>query len=119
MLIESELFGHEKGAFTGAIEQRSGRFERADGGTLFLDEIGTLNLTAQAKLLRILQEKEFERIGGTRTLRVDVRIIAATSKDLERSIEEGTFREDLYYRLNVFPIFIPLFGKEDGYPPID
>jgi len=107
MLIESELFGHEKGAFTGAIEQRSGRFERADGGTLFLDEIGTLNLTAQAKLLRILQEKEFERIGGTRTLRVDVRIIAATSKDLERSIEEGTFREDLYYRLNVFPIFIP------------
>ena len=107
MLIESELFGHEKGAFTGAIEQRSGRFERADGGTLFLDEIGTLNLTAQAKLLRILQQKEFERIGGTRTLRVDVRIIAATSKDLERSIEEGTFREDLYYRLNVFPIFIP------------
>jgi len=107
MLIESELFGHEKGAFTGAIEQIRGRFERADGGTLFLDEIGTLNLTAQAKLLRILQEKEFERIGGTQTLRVDVRIIAATSKDLERSIEEGTFREDLYYRLNVFPIFIP------------
>ena len=106
-LIESELFGHEKGAFTGAIEQRMGRFERADGGTLFLDEIGTLNLTAQAKLLRILQEKEFERIGGVRTLRVDVRIIAATSKDLEGSIEEGTFREDLYYRLNVFPIFIP------------
>lgn len=106
-LIESELFGHEKGAFTGATEQRMGRFERADGGTLFLDEIGTLNLTAQAKLLRVLQEREFERIGGTRTLRVDVRIIAATSKDLERSIEEGTFREDLYYRLNVFPIFIP------------
>ena len=106
-LIESELFGHEKGAFTGAIEQRMGRFERADGGTLFLDEIGTLNLTAQAKLLRILQEREFERIGGTRTLRVDVRIVAATSKDLEKSIEEGTFREDLYYRLNVFPIFIP------------
>lgn len=106
-LIESELFGHEKGAFTGATEQRMGRFERADGGTLFLDEIGTLNLTAQAKLLRVLQEKEFERIGGVRTLRVDVRIIAATSKDLERSIEEGTFREDLYYRLNVFPIFMP------------
>jgi Nif-specific regulatory protein len=106
-LIESELFGHEKGAFTGATEQRLGRFERADGGTLFLDEIGTLNLTAQAKLLRVLQEKEFERIGGNRALRVDVRIIAATSKDLERSIEEGTFREDLYYRLNVFPIFMP------------
>jgi Nif-specific regulatory protein len=106
-LTESELFGHERGAFTGATEQRMGRFERADGGTLFLDEIGTLNLVAQAKLLRVLQEREFERIGGNRTLRVDVRIITATSKDLERSIEEGTFREDLYYRLNVFPIFIP------------
>jgi Nif-specific regulatory protein len=106
-LIESELFGHEKGAFTGATEQRMGRFERADGGTLFLDEIGTLNLTAQAKLLRVLQEREFERIGGNRTFRVDVRIVTATSKDLERSIEEGTFREDLYYRLNVFPIFMP------------
>jgi Nif-specific regulatory protein len=106
-LIESELFGHEKGSFTGATEQRRGRFERADGGTLFLDEIGTLNLTAQAKLLRVLQEKEFERIGGNRTFRVDVRIIAATSKDLERSIEERTFREDLFYRLNVFPIFMP------------
>jgi len=106
-LVESELFGHEKGAFTGATEQRMGRFERADGGTLFLDEIGTLNLTAQAKLLRVLQEKEFERIGGNRTIRVNVRIIAATSKDLEKSIQEGIFREDLYYRLNVFPIFIP------------
>jgi Nif-specific regulatory protein len=106
-LIESELFGHEKGSFTGATEQRMGRFERANTGTLFLDEIGTLNLTAQAKLLRVLQEKEFERIGGNRTYRVDVRIIAATSKDLETSIQEGTFREDLYYRLNVFPIFMP------------
>ncbi len=106
-LVESELFGHEKGAFTGANEQRMGRFERANGGTLFLDEIGTLNLAAQAKFLRILQEKEFERIGGQRTLRTDVRVIAATSKDLERSIAEGTFREDLYYRLNVFPIFMP------------
>jgi Nif-specific regulatory protein len=106
-LIESELFGHEKGAFTGATEQRAGRFERADGGTLFLDEIGTLNPTAQAKLLRVLQEKEFERIGGNRTFRTDVRIIAATSKDLERSIGEGTFREDLYYRINVFPVFMP------------
>jgi len=106
-LVESELFGYEKGAFTGATEQRMGRFERANGGTLFLDEIGTLNPTAQAKLLRVLQEKEFERIGGNRTLKVDVRILAATSKDLERSIGEGTFREDLYYRLNVFPIFMP------------
>ena len=106
-LVESELFGHEKGAFTGATEQRMGRFERADGGTVFLDEIGTLSLTAQAKLLRVLQEWEFERIGGNRTLRVDIRIITATSKDLEKSIEEGTFREDLYYRLNVFPIFMP------------
>jgi len=106
-LIESELFGHEKGAFTGAFEQRIGRFEGAHGGTLFLDEIGTLSPTAQAKLLRVLQEREFERIGGHRTVRVDVRIIAATSKDLERSIQEGSFREDLYYRLNVFPIFMP------------
>lgn len=106
-LIENELFGHEKGAFTGASEQRIGRFEGAHGGALFLDEIGTLNLTAQAKLLRVLQQKEFERIGGHRTIHVDVRIIAATSKDLERSMKEGTFREDLYYRLNVFPIFMP------------
>ena len=106
-LIESELFGHERGAFTGATEQRMGRFERADSGTLFLDEIGTLNLAAQAKLLRVLQEKEFERIGGSQTIQVDVRIISATSKDLEKSIEEGTFRQDLYYRLNVFPIFMP------------
>ena len=106
-LIESELFGHEKGSFTGASEQRIGRFERADGGTLFLDEIGTLNLGAQAKLLRVLQEQEFERIGGNRMLHVDVRIIAATSKDLEKSIADATFREDLYYRVNVFPIFMP------------
>ncbi len=106
-LIESELFGHERGAFTGATEQSIGRFERADGGTLFLDEIGTLNYTAQAKLLRILQEREFERIGGRKVIRVDVRILAATSKDLETAINDGGFREDLYYRLNVFPIFIP------------
>ena len=106
-LMESELFGHERGAFTGASEQRVGRFEQAHGGTLFLDEIGTLNFAAQAKLLRVLQEKEFERIGGSKTLRVDVRIIAATSKDLEKSIEDRTFREDLYYRLDVFPIFMP------------
>ena len=106
-LMESELFGHEKGAFTGALEQRLGRFERANGGTLFLDEIGTLNLPAQAKLLRVLQEKEFERVGGQKILRTDVRVIAATSRDLETAIEEGTFRGDLYYRLNVFPIFMP------------
>jgi len=106
-LVESELFGHEKGAFTGAVDQRIGKFERAHGGTLFLDEIGTLNATAQAKLLRVLQDRTFERIGGRQTLRVDVRIIAATNKDLEKAITEGTFREDLYYRLNVFPIFMP------------
>jgi Nif-specific regulatory protein len=106
-LIESELFGHEKGAFTGAVERTSGKFERADGGTLFLDEIGTLNLAAQAKLLRVLQEREFERIGGSQSLHLDIRVIAATNKDLEQAIREGTFREDLYYRLNIFPIFLP------------
>lgn len=106
-LIESELFGHEKGSFTGATEKRIGKFERANGGTLFLDEIGTLNPGAQAKLLRVLQEMELERVGGSRTIRVDVRIIAATNKDLENSIKDGTFREDLYYRLNIFPIYMP------------
>ena len=106
-LIESELFGHEKGAFTGALDRRIGKFERAHGGTLFLDEIGTLNLTAQAKLLRVLQEKEIERVGGADTIKVDVRIIAATNKPLEKALEERTFREDLYYRLNIFPIYLP------------
>lgn len=106
-LIESELFGHEKGAFTGALEKRIGKFERAHGGTLFLDEIGTLNLTAQAKLLRVLQEKEIERVGGAETIKVNVRIIAATNKSLEKALEEGNFREDLYYRLNIFPIYLP------------
>jgi Nif-specific regulatory protein len=106
-LLESELFGHEKGAFTGAITQRKGRFEQADGGTLFLDEIGEVSAAFQAKLLRILQEGELERVGGSRTLRVDVRIIAATHNELEISVEEGKFREDLYYRLNVMPIVIP------------
>ena len=106
-LIESELFGHEKGSFTGATERRIGKFERANGGTLFLDEIGTLNPGAQAKLLRVLQEMEVERVGGSKTIRVDVRIIAATNKDLEKSIKDGTFREDLYYRLNIFPIYMP------------
>ncbi len=106
-LIESELFGYEKGAFTGAQVRKKGRFELADGGTLFLDEIGDLNLSTQIKLLRVLQEREFERLGGTETIKVNVRLIVATNKDLERSIAEGQFREDLYYRLNVFTIFMP------------
>ena len=106
-LLESELFGHEKGAFTGAIAQRKGRFEQANGGTLFLDEIGEISPAFQAKLLRILQEGEFERVGGNRTQAVDVRVIAATNKDLEAEVQQGMFREDLYYRLNVMPIFPP------------
>jgi PAS domain S-box-containing protein len=106
-LIESELFGHEKGAFTGASERRIGRFELAHGGTLFLDEIGELPPEVQVKLLRVLQEKEFERVGGTKTLRVDVRVIAATNRDLTKAVAEGKFRPDLYYRLNVFPIALP------------
>jgi Nif-specific regulatory protein len=106
-LIESELFGHEKGSFTGAIKQKIGKFELAHKGTIFLDEIGSIGLDVQANLLRILQEKEFERVGGHRTLKSDVRIIAATNKNLERAVEEETFRGDLYYRLNVFPIYMP------------
>ncbi|SRR6266571_2291918 len=106
-LIESELFGHEKGAFTGAVCAHQGRFELADGGTLFLDEIGTLSPALQAKLLRVLERKEFVRVGGKQTLRVDVRLISATNEDLEERIREGGFREDLYYRVNVFPIPIP------------
>ncbi|MCX7935142.1 MAG: sigma 54-interacting transcriptional regulator [Planctomycetota bacterium] len=106
-LIESELFGHEKGAFTGAVQQRRGRFEQADGGTLFLDEIGDIPASVQVRLLRVLQEREFERIGGEKTLRVDVRIIAATNTNLEEALKNRKFREDLYYRLNVFPIFLP------------
>jgi Nif-specific regulatory protein len=106
-LIESELFGYEKGAFTGAYTLKKGRFEAAEGGTLFLDEIGDLNLATQIKLLRILQEREFERLGGTETIRTNIRLIAATNKDLERAIAAGEFREDLYYRLNVFAIFVP------------
>lgn len=106
-LIENELFGHEKGAFTGATEIKQGRFELADKGTIFLDEIGDMDLPLQAKLLRVLQESEFERVGGTRTLKVDVRIVAASNKNLERAVADGSFREDLFYRLNVFPISIP------------
>ncbi len=106
-LVESELFGHEKGAFTGAISQRQGRFELAHGGTIFLDEIGDLPLETQSKLLRVLEHQEFERVGGTRTIKVDTRVIAATHRDLQQMVQEGQFREDLFYRLNVFPIKIP------------
>ncbi len=106
-LVDSELFGHEKGAFTGANEQRKGRFEEANGGTIFLDEVGELSLPLQAKLLRVLQERSFERLGGNKTLKVDLRILAATNKDLQKMVSEGTFREDLYYRLAVFPLLLP------------
>jgi transcriptional regulator with GAF, ATPase, and Fis domain len=106
-LLESELFGHEKGAFTGAVAQRKGRFELADGGSIFLDEIGDLSPALQVKLLRVLQERQFERLGGNRTLTVNVRILAATHRDLEQAMRSGTFREDLYYRLNVVTVQIP------------
>lgn len=106
-LLESEMFGHERGAFTGAIKQKLGRFELADGGTIFLDEIGEISLSTQVKLLRVLQEKEFERVGGEKTIKVDVRIIAATNKDLKKEVKEKRFREDLYYRLYIVPIEIP------------
>lgn len=114
-LLESELFGHEKGAFTGAIAQKKGRFELADGGTIFLDEIGEINQSIQVKILRVLQEREFERVGGERTIKVDVRILAATNRNLEEAIGKGTFREDLYYRLNVVSIKVPSLRerKED------
>src|SRR5213594_3012837 len=106
-LIASELFGHEKGAFTGALQRRLGRFELADGGTLFLDEIGELPAETQIALLRVLQEREFERIGGSQAIAVDVRVLAATNRDLRAAVTAGTFRQDLFYRLNVFPIQIP------------
>ncbi|MCG8081700.1 MAG: sigma 54-interacting transcriptional regulator, partial [Candidatus Thiodiazotropha taylori] len=106
-LIESELFGVEKGAYTGALQSRPGRFERAHGGTLFLDEVGDLSMNAQAKLLRVLQEGEIERVGDTRTRKVDVRVIAATNVDLQEAVAAGRFRSDLYYRLNIYPVIIP------------
>jgi formate hydrogenlyase transcriptional activator len=106
-LIESELFGHEKGAFTGAVEKRLGKFEMADGGTIFLDEVGEMPIESQVKLLRMLQEKEFEHVGGSKTIKVNVRVIAATNRNLEKEVSEGRFRLDLFYRLNVFPIELP------------
>ena len=118
-LLESELFGHEKGAFTGADKQRIGRFEQADGGTLFLDEIGDMSPSTQAKILRVLQEHEFERLGGTHTLRTDVRLIAATNRDLAAMVQNGRFREDLYYRLNVVSIEVPpLRERKDDIVPL-
>lgn len=116
-LVESELFGHEKGAFSGALNRRIGRFELADGGTIFLDEIGEVPMDVQVKLLRVLQEREFERVGGTQSIKVDVRVISATNRDLLKAIREGKFREDLYYRLNVFPIHLPpLRDRQDDVP---
>jgi formate hydrogenlyase transcriptional activator len=117
-LVESELFGHEKGAFSGAISRRVGRFELANGGTIFLDEVGEVPLDVQVKLLRVLQEREFERIGGTNPIKVDVRVNAATNRDLVKSIREGKFREDLYYRLNVFPIALPPLRDREGDVPL-
>lgn len=118
-LLESELFGHEKGSFTGAVAEKMGRFEMADGGSLFLDEIGDISQSTQVKLLRVLQEKEFVRVGGTRTIATDVRIIAATNRDLHSAMEKGEFREDLYYRLNVFPINLPpLRSRREDLPQL-
>src|SRR5215204_872527 len=118
-LIESELFGHERGSFTGALEKRIGKFEQADTGTIFLDEIGEMPLDIQVKLLRVLQEREIERVGGRNTIKIDVRIIAATNRNLEKEVAEGRFRMDLYYRLNVFPIIVPpLRERKDDIPPL-
>ncbi len=117
-LLESELFGHEQGAFTGAIKTKKGRFELADGGTLFLDEIGDLPFSVQVKLLHVLQEGTFERVGGVETRTVDVRIVSATHRNLEKAIQQGTFREDLYYRLNVIPIVLPPLRERQGDIPL-
>jgi Nif-specific regulatory protein len=117
-LLESELFGHERGAFTGAVEMRKGRFEQADGGTLFLDEIGDIPPATQVKLLRVIQDKCFERVGGSRLLSVDVRVISATHRDLEAMVRAGTFREDLYYRLNVVPVALPSLRARAGDIPL-
>jgi Nif-specific regulatory protein len=117
-VLESELFGHERGAFTGAVAERKGRFELANGGTLFLDEIGEISLNFQAKLLRVLQEGEFERVGGSKTIKVDVRLVAATNRNLETAVNKGEFRADLYYRLNVVPIFLPPLRERTGDIPL-
>lgn len=118
-LIESELFGHEKGAFTGAMDRRIGKFELANNSALFLDEVGELPLELQVKLLRVIQEREFERVGSTATIKVDVRIVAATNRDLEKEVDHGKFRSDLFYRLNVFPINLPsLREREEDVMPL-